>query len=223
MKNQHQGEERKTLILGALFFLIAITAAVMNLSAEVHRLPVANFDGWETFVVVNNPTSESIERSTRVSPETGWQPYSTERQTFGSDGGGIEAFEADGRLDVYAEVRDPFGQLVWIRDVGDGNEGQVQIQDLRSFGDFATYLFLYSETRAALHIEWFVDAEPIGYEWVYLEPGEAQLPRTPAPANRVVITPREVFSYPLALYDAFALVSQQPRGQLDVIYPVAIE
>lgn len=202
---------RKVLLL--VLLLLALPALANE--AEV-RLPFANFEGYDTQLVLVNPTAEpiSIPLNGPQWPANVVEPENILRfSAFGGEGGGIKAIPAS-VLGAYVEITDPRGTKVRIGGIG-APRRLAAFYDLLT-GSYATFLFIHAPEGAAVKTS-FSD------EVLYLKAGETAIVRVPdgLTAAKLEALSNAPFAgfYGSGPVDAFALMSKQPSGELFAALP----
>lgn len=230
----------RSLIVAAL-----LLCAVSAFGAEV-TLPYANFDGYATTLVLNNPTSQQIPVPDFYRPlgvGAGLlvvQPYSTFRfATWPRHGGGVASFDVPDGLSAYVEVTDPLRQITRVRSLVPAVSGvAVQLQDLLTpvsgckedvcwvfDPGFRSYAFLSSPLGTALTLSEYHDGEFLRETPYILAPGETVIPELGSNTNRVVVSVGMRVGAPVELNPVyvFGIISHKPDGEMLSVQPEVLQ
>lgn len=212
------------------WFLIitAALAAGLVATAEPVRLPVANFDGYQTTVFVDNPSFETIQLFDlcQIGPCAAVAPFTTAPVDYGTKRDGILELELgkaglpyNPGLQAYSEIRDPNGIVTRVRPLGPARTQPTQLMNIKNTGGFKTFLFLFSADGGTFKVTARQNnGAPLLQLTMTLAPGETKVQEIPV-GNRVVIEQGYPWGGLEGSFDALALVSHQPAGELLVIYP----
>lgn len=231
----------RKLLLAALCL-----CAVSAFAAEV-TLPYANFDGYQTTLVLNNPTSQQIPVPDFWRPFSVGaglpvvQPYSTFRfAMWPRDGGGVASFDVPDGLSAYVEVADPLRQITRVRSLVPASvDAAVQLQDLLSavfscpYTDvctvfdpgFRSYVFLSSPLGTALTLYEYRNDELLRETPIILRAGETAIPLMESNTNRVVVRLglRVGANVPMNPVYVFGIISHKPDGEMLSVMPEVMQ
>lgn len=200
-----------------VLLFVLVLAAVGALAAS---LPFANFEGYETQLVLVNPTAEAISVALD-GPHWPARVIKAEsvlrREAFGGEGGGIEALSIPAGLHAYVEITEPGGSRTRIGDRGEPKRRALFLDLLAEDEGYRAFLFIHAAEGAVINLT----REDGSVEQLYLKAGSTAI--VPALGRRALVEALEdapfTGFYGSGPVTAFALMSKQPSGELFAALP----
>lgn len=199
--------------LGLLICAIALVATVAQ-GAEV-ALPFANFGGYQTTLVVVNPTSTPapIAANGPRWPSVYVAPGSVQRfPAWPGPGGSVASLEVPEGVVAYTEIRDPNNARVRIGDVG-APRSSARLLDLLVGDGFKSFVFIYSPTGGAIDVTQRSADVAATYQLSFVA-GETKIVEASAETLELRADPTWARYVGEGKFVAFALLSRQPNGEL---------